>query len=148
MKRIRAFRVEVLSGGAPDCHEFKGWHKAWDFAAERLKDDGFESRIYDSQRKSSEVIAYFSREKLELSDRTSRNFKTRWQSENIESALGERLFANYNMTDFGWDWIDGASHDLPFQLGYIEREAGRHPNGFLAFLLGLRNQALDMFGRT
>ncbi len=148
MKRIKVFRVEVHSNGTVASHEFKGWHKVWDFAAERLKNDGCECLIYDGLRKSSPIIACFSKTKLESSNQTSSANQTRWQSEQIEHGGSEGLFANYNMTDIGWDWIDGASHDLPFELGFVEREAGRHPNGFLAFLLGLRNQAIDMFGRT
>ena len=125
MKRIRDFKLTVSSAQDQVDHSITGWHKAWDFATAATVAGVQECRIFDSQIRNSPPIAIFSEHNLqdELDDIADDAMKVHWKSEAYQSTDGVEKFANLNLTDFGWSWVEGATRDLPYRLGYLERGA-------------------------
>lgn len=150
MKRIREFRVSLNStDGGITQQDVNGWHKAWELAEQAMHDDCVEGRILDAGNHKSPIIAIFSHHNMqdELVDIASDAVKTRWRSEPLGNIHGAERFANTNLSDFGWSWVEGAKRDLPFRLSYLERQAEHNPNGLLALMLGLKAEAADLFRR-
>ncbi len=147
MKRIREFRVTLchLDGGIT-AQDVSGWHKAWELAEQAMHDDCVEGRIADARAKRAPMIAIFSHHNFqdELADVADQAVKTKWRSEPLGKIKEAERFANTNLTDFGWTWVEGAKRDLPFRLNYFERGAERNPEGLLALMLGLRAEARDL----
>jgi hypothetical protein len=148
MKRIREFNVSLCSvDGGTTLQHVSGWHKAWELAEQAMHDNCVEGRISDAGNKKSPIIAIFSHHNMqdELVDIDPVAVKTRWRSEPLGNIHGAERFANTNVTDFGWSWVEGAKRDLPFRLSYLERSAERNPNGLFAYMLGLKAEAADLF---
>ncbi len=150
MKRIRKFRVTSSRDTEVFNIEVSGWHKAWDLAIENMRQGCSECRVYDAEARHSGVVASFSDRDMqaELEDIASDAIKTRWRTEPLLKQTGMALFANHNTTEFGWSWVEGATHDLPYRLGFFEKGAERNPDGLLAFVLGLRNEAMDLLRKV
>lgn len=151
MKRIREFKLTLRSeDGLVANHRISGWHKAWELAEQAMQDRCAEGRIYDAQLKHSPTIAIFSDRNLqnELVDQGTTSSRLSWRSEPLGVIRGFDRYANRNVTDFGWSWVEGAKHDLPFRLSYLERGAERNPNGLWAHLLALRAEFRDLLGRS
>lgn len=147
MKRIREFRVALrYLDGRTTSQVINGWHKAWDIAEHALHEQCVEGQLFDARQRNSPVIAVFSHHNFqnELSDMASQAVKTRWRTDPLGAIGGTERFANTNLSDFGWSWVEGAQRDLPFRLNYLERSAERNPEGLMAFMLGLGAEARDL----
>lgn len=151
MKRIREFNVNLRhQEGGTTSQQVSGWHKAWDLSEQAFWDHYVEGQIFDAGLKNSPAIAIFSHHNFqdEVADIASEAIKTRWRSEPLGQIHGIERFANTNLSDFGWSWVEGAKRDLPFRLNYLEREAERNPNGLFAFVLGLQAEARDLLRKA
>jgi hypothetical protein len=151
MKRIREFTLTLCDeDGSSTSQSVNGWHKAWELAESALCSHAIEGRILDTFIKKSPMIAVFSHHNFEdeLADIARSAVKTRWRSESLGNIRGVERFANTNVTDFGWSWVEGAKRDLPFRLSYLERQAERNPEGLMAFMLGLRAEARDLLRKV
>ena len=150
MKRIREFKLTLRNeDGYVESQRISGWHKAWELAEQALHDSCAEGRIFDAQLKNSPTIAIFSARNLqnELVDRATGQSQPNWRSEPLGVIRDLDRYANRNVTDFAWSWVEGAKHDLPFRLSYLERGAERNPNGLWAYLLALRAEFRDYLSR-
>jgi hypothetical protein len=149
MKRIRDFKVTIGAQAAAVEHLVTGWHKAWDLAVSSLEEPTNVCHIYDAQAKHSAVIARFAAHDLqdELVATAEDKHPTRWRSETIHTANGQTRFACCNLTDFGWNWVEGAERELPFRLNYFERDAERNPRGMIARLMEVGAEARDLMRR-
>jgi hypothetical protein len=151
MKRIREFTLTLhKEDGRITTQSVSGWHKVWEIAKRALEADTVEGRIHDSHLKRSPLIAVFSHHNFqdELAKIALEELSTRWRTEPLGKIRGVERFANTNVTDFGWSWIEGAKRDLPYRLSFLERQAERNPNGLMAFMLGLRAEARDLLRKV
>lgn len=114
-----------------------------------MRDSCAEGRLYDARLKHSPAIAIFSdRSQNELVDQATGPSQPSWRTEPLGVIHGFDRYANRNVSDFGWSWVEGAKHDLPLCLSYIERGAERNPNDLWAHLLALRAEFRDLPGRS
>ncbi len=151
MRRIREFTVSLSNlDGSTTMQHVSGWHKAWELAEQAMHDNCVEGRILDAGSKKAPIIAIFSHHNFqdELADIASDAIRTRWRSEPLGNIHGAERFANTNLSDFGWSWVEGAKRDLPFRLNYLERGAERNPDGLIAFMLGLKAEASDLLRKV
>ncbi len=146
MKRIREFKIIVGSATGEVEHLFTGWHMVWDFVLASLEEPTSVAHIYDAQAKHSAIIARFSADDWdnETNVDTAKTPATHWRSEAILTPTGQTRYAIRNVTDFGWYWVEGAKHELPFRLSYFERGAERNPSGVIARLMELGAEARDL----
>ena len=104
---------------------------------------------------SKEVIARFSSQDLqvyasesgeEIYEEENAETPTRWDSEEfVLEGFEKPFFANRNILDYEWHLLDGATHEVPFRLSYLERKAEMNPNGFVARCHRLMLEWRDMF---
>lgn len=148
MKRIREFKLVVASSADAVEHRVTGWHKAWDLAVASIENPGNDCRIYDGHIKHSPVITFFTEHEIEQDESSPEvivGSRTRWRSEPFHTGHGQIRYAQANMTDFGWKWVEGAERELPFRLNYFEHKAERHPEGWTARIMELWAEVCDLF---
>jgi hypothetical protein len=166
MKRVRQFNLIAACQTGNTQREITGWHKTWEAAVALLTEGASEVRLHDIGNKANGLIAIFSSENLQAlqgasgdeqsgdessgDDKPSEPPETsdsiRWVSEPItaETVEQQACYANRNHSDFGWRWIDGSQHEVPYRLTFIERKAERNPDGIWARGLGLVAELRDM----
>ena len=146
MKRIRNFKINLLCGESQSSEQHVGWHKTWDRCVEAMRDEAQDCQVFDSQQRSSPTVAWFCYRNMQAEQEEILETAgiVRWKTEVVPDANAE-FYANYNQTDFGWAWVEGAKRDLPFRLSYFERKAERNPGGSLAFFMGLWAEVRDLF---
>lgn len=156
MKRLHHFGIDIRSeadSGAPVKTEnlihFDSWHKTWKRIQKELNDTKvpFEALVIDP--KTKRLVASFTlhnQQNLEQEDTDSEQEVPRlWETDSVEHDGEFAFFCNRNVADFEWMLLEGARHDVPFQLGFLERKANRSPNGIYAYLHQMFGQWRDMF---
>lgn len=156
MKRLHHFGIDIRAeseAGEPvkteDLIHFDSWHKTWKRIQKELNDNGvpFEALVIDP--KTKRLVASFSlhnQQSLEQENTDSELESPRlWETDPVEHQGGFDFFCNRNVADFEWILLDGAVHDVPFSLGFLERKANRSPNGIYAYAHQLFGQWRDMF---
>ena len=149
MKRVRQFYLQQASPNASA--EYTSWHQTWDAAVELLKQSPTGDSAVDvlEAKNSTEVVARFCSVSLhdnELDDATEG--VAHWDSEFVgEHQSGSKLYANLNIIDYHWEWVEGARHRVPLRLGFLERKAELHPEGWAAYGLYLLSSYRDILLR-
>ena len=155
MKRVRNFlilkihdpnvyldrRVPQELRESPDVKRIQGWHPSWDEAVLCVRDPSVHEAAIVDDNGSWNVIALFSRRKLELSEPDAKP-KTKWKTSSIKG-ITER-WCNLNYSDYGWDWVGGAEREVPFRLRYFERQAEANPDGLVSKTYAWLSEVLDM----
>ena len=166
--QTQAMRSELGQASGQDALpgiRHKSWHQVWDCAYEHLASESnpLETLVLDLE--NSVVIASFSHLNWQITlvsdeectgidgdgddddDDAPRFGSPCWESEKIGSIGNRELFLNRNASDYHWLLLDGARHEVPFRLGFLERVLERRPNGPLAygleFALELRDRILS-----
>ena len=147
----------------PSGKSLHSWHKVWDYIAESCQEtEGAEVwQIVDPVGKL--LIASVSKNNLQREDEARIHAENSeredqdddlppessriWFSSVFATKNGHELFINRNTQDFYWELVDGATHEVPFRLSYLERKAERNPDGLFAYCLGWVGQLSDMFSK-
>ena len=133
-----------VTGEVPKTTELTSWHQAWDLAYRHsvAEDCPLETVIRDIVNR--EVIATFStvnsciasginEDEMTSEEENRSPGAVRWGSEKIGSVGGRDCFLNRNMSGYHWILLDGAKHEVPYRLNYLERMQDRYPNSPLAY---------------
>ncbi len=166
MKRIHQFQLhqvsqlpdtwseagaQLMADGA-EAPVFSSWHKLLKALKNRSGEEFVDHSWLVLDMKHAEIVACIGATNLQsLQETTSDELPTeslpRWET-NRFAQLGEQvIFENRNFSGFHWQLLDGAVHEVPLRLSYLERKAERNPNGMFAYCLGLVGQWRDMFVR-
>ena len=164
MKRAREFAVvfgrtevdqESVEQVVSEAQQTSSWHKVWEIVENycATRPEQSEALVLDGE--SKEVIARFSSQDLqvyasesgeEIYEEENAETPTRWDSEEfVLEGFEKPFFANRNILDYEWHLLDGATHDVPFRLSYLERKAELNPNGLVARCHRLMLEWRDMF---
>lgn len=120
----------------------RSWHVLWKSVDEYLQsaENGAEAEV--TRPNSSLVIASFST--VDLQEQSIENQVRKWESIHFGSYHDREFFVNRNIHDFHWLLLDGAIHEVPYELSYFERKAARNPDGLVAYGIGLMEEWRDM----
>jgi hypothetical protein len=163
--------ADILNAGAGEngslgeSETLTSWHKVWDVACRHLSSDAqpLETVVIDPE--TNHVIATFTLTNQQIAlapdadaldagavDDDEQDYDQqavpsqfpRWESEMICSRGGRTLFINRNASHFHWQLLDGARHEVPFRLSFLELFLDRHSIGPLNYCLDL---AYEVCGR-
>lgn len=165
MKRAKDFAVvigqsefdqEQADQIISDAQRTSSWHKVWELVEEAFAkaDSNREALVVDVE--SKELIARFSSEDLQVyasesgesiyDEEDETGSPANWDSVPFDIAGSSTIcFANRNILDYEWHLLDGATHEVPFRLSYLERKAELNPNGIVARWHRLLLEWRDMF---
>lgn len=164
MKRIRDFRVvlgqsevdlEQIDVVAETAFQTSSWHKVWETIEAHFDAHPDQARAAVLDMEFKAVVASFSSTDMQLyiddndgdtdaGERDTRPQRPLWDS--VPMAKGEQTqyFANRNIDEYEWHLLDGAKHEVPFRLSYLERTAENNPNGIVARVHRLLLEWRDM----
>ncbi|MCA9194510.1 MAG: hypothetical protein KDB03_22220 [Planctomycetales bacterium] len=162
MKRVHEFLVETLAAKGVSRHPYSSWHRVWEHASDAFFSKQATTLVYDPLQTDT-VIAIFSASNLQhhpaqascLIESASNSApfldNLRWVSQRVpkhephmQTSDDIHFYINMNISEFYWGQVEGAKHELPFRLSFLERRAEQNPDSLWARGLGLFEQWRDM----
>ncbi len=153
MKRIKQFSAQFTDGPSlKEVRQFTSWHAVWDAAVDWLADHQSAAAAVEVRDGSGKfVIACFSssnRQAEQAQQGESQPEPPRWETSplRLECPTDGDFFANLNVLEVQWAWIDGARREVPMLLNLMERRVARKPEGMCAMAMGLLSEYRDLLG--
>ena len=150
MKCMRNFKLDLRTPAPNSSEEFLtnerklgSWHCLWKAVDEFLASAADGSEAIVTKPNTMVVIAKFCASDLE-GDHQEEGRHPRWESSRFGIYQHCDYSVNRNISDFHWLLLDGAVHDVPYELSFFERQASYKPDGLVAYGMGLIAELRDL----